>query len=281
MLACSKRATQRPVGDNGRVPTTRFQLDTARVGATVDPQQGGRLAQLTIDDIPLLIGADDLAGVAVATGWGSFPMVPWVGRIRHGRFTYEGVDHQLPINFEDHAIHGVGFDAAWEAVSVGERSAELHLSLPTDRSWPFGGHVTQRFEADDEGLTTSMTVTADERSFPCSFGWHPWFRKPTSVDFSPTAMYRRDDDHIAVDELVAVPDGPWDDCFLNTEPVVLAIGGTTVRVTSDCDHWVVYDERSYATCVEPQTGPPDSFNIAVRRLEPGESVSGWYRIAAD
>ena len=30
-----------------------------------------------------------------------------------GRFTFDGAEHQLPINFGTHAIHGVGFDAAW------------------------------------------------------------------------------------------------------------------------------------------------------------------------
>ena len=52
---------------------------------------------------------------------------------------------------------------------------------------------------------------------PASLGWHPWFRKPDRLDFHPEAMYRRDDEHIAVDELVDVPPGPWDDCFVNND----------------------------------------------------------------
>ena len=269
------------IGDNGGVPTTPIQLNTGRVSATIAPDRGGRLAQLMIDDTPLLVGSDDLGGDPPPIGWGSFPMVPWAGRIRHGRFTFEGVEHQLPINLDDHAIHGFGFTSGWETASTDEGSAEIRLSLPTDEAWPFGGTVTQRFETDDSGITTTMEVTATERSFPVSIGWHPWFRKPTSIGFSPTAMYPRDDDHIALPDVVPVPNGPWDDCFVNTEPVTLRVDGIEVRVTSDCDHWVVFDERSYSTCVEPQTGPPDAFNIAVRRLEPGQSMGAWYRIAAD
>lgn len=268
------------MGDNDAVPTTPVRLTTTRVDAVVDPARGGRLAQLSIDGTALLVGSDDIGDSTAATGWGSFPMVPWAGRIRHGRFRFDGVDHQLPINFGDHAIHGVGFTSHWDVADVSARSADLHLRLPSDRSWPFGGRVTQRFEVDATGLTTTMSVTADDRAMPVSFGWHPWFRKPSSLDFFPTAMYRRDDEHVAVDDLVAVPDGPWDDCFLNHDPVTLRIGGQTIRVTSDREHWVVYDERPYATCVEPQTGPPDAFNIAIRRLEPGESLTAWYRIAA-
>lgn len=285
------------MGDNGGVTTAPIQLTTERISATIDPHRGGRLTQLTVDGAPLLVGYDDAAevlagqragevgaddaGEVPATGWGSFPMVPWAGRIRHGRFSFDGSEYHLPINHEDHAIHGVGFTAAWDTAAVDPRSARLHLSMPADHTWPFGGEVAQRFEVDATGITTTMTVTATDRPFPVSFGWHPWFRKPSAVGFSPTSMYRRDDDHVAVDELIPVPDGPWDDCFVNTEPVTLSVGDIAVRITSDCDHWVVYDERSYATCVEPQTGPPDAFNIAPRRLEPGESVSAWYRIAVE
>ena len=162
-----------------------------------------------------------------------------------------------------------------------ETSEAVNIAI-TDGRFAALGDVSAdqgREHIDATGLTTTMSVTADDRAMPVSFGWHPWFRKPSSLDFFPTAMYRRDDEHVAVDDLVAVPDGPWDDCFLNHDPVTLRIGGQTIRVTSDREHWVVYDERPYATCVEPQTGPPDAFNIAIRRLEPGESLTAWYRIA--
>ncbi|MEM1333882.1 MAG: hypothetical protein AAGG08_10520 [Actinomycetota bacterium] len=34
-----------------------------------------------------------------------------------------------------------------------------------------------------------------------------------------------------------------------------------VEVTSDCDHLVVFDRPAHATCVEPQSGPPDAVNL--------------------
>jgi aldose 1-epimerase len=41
----------------------------------------------------------------------------------------------------------------------------------------------------------------------------------------------------------------------------------------------VFDERTYATCVEPQTAPPDSFAFRPHRLDPGETLSAWFEIA--
>ena len=32
-------------------------------------------------------------------------------------------------------------------------------------------------------------------------------------------------------------------------------------MSSSCDHWVVYDEPEHAVCIEPQSGPPDAFNL--------------------
>lgn len=266
------------IGDDGGVR----DLPTISAGATtveIDPVAGGRIAQITIDGTPLLVGRDDAAGAALA--WGAYPMVPWAGRIRRGRFEFRGDTFRLPLNLDGHAIHGVGFTSPWSLTDLTPRRARLHLDLPSDERWPFGGEVDQVFEVDDAGVSCSMTVTAGDRAFPVSFGWHPWFRKPERLDFRPTAMYRRDDDHITVDELVAVPPPPWDDCFVNHEPVVLRIDGIDVTITSACTHWVVYDEPPHATCVEPQTGPPDAVTIRPDVLEPGDSSTAGFRLRGE
>ncbi len=103
-------------------------------------------------------------------------------------------------------------------------------------------------------------------SFLGEVGWHPWFRKPDSLGFHPDAMYERDLIGLPTGQLIAPSAGPWDDCFVNTAPVTLRYGGEvqTLTLSSDCDHWVVYDEPAHATCVEPQSGPPDAFNIRPR-----------------
>jgi aldose 1-epimerase len=45
--------------------------------------------------------------------------------------------------------------------------------------------------------------------------------------------------------------------------------GVVLTVTSSCDHWVIFTEPDHALCVEPQTGPPDAFNLAPHIVEPG------------
>ena len=252
-----------------RIYNGRWEVEVA-------PRAGGRVAQLFADGVPLLVGRDDVA-TPTSVNWGSYPMVPWAGRIRHGRFSFEGRGFQLPIDFGPHAIHGVGLIGTWTVTKRTEITIELELALPHDMRWPFGGTAHQRIELDDTSLTMHLSVTADDRPFPASLGWHPWFRKPDSLEFHPTSMYARDDEQMTVDRLVGVPPGPWDDCFINDRPVLVTIDETTVQLTSDCDHWVVYDEPELATCVEPQTGPPDAPNIRPSIVAPGATLTAWFR----
>lgn len=269
--------------DNERV---ELQIADARITVAIDPEAGGRATQLWVDGAPLLVGYDEVPdtlrgsdGSPAATAWGAYPMVPWAGRIRHGRFSFRGREHTLPINFGEHAIHGVGFSSAWEVAVASSTRVGLELALPTDTRWPFGGRVRHDISVVDGRVRMLLEVTAAEHAFPVSFGWHPWFRKPQHLGFHPARMYRRDDEGITVDELVAVSDGPWDDCFTNTLPVAVTVAGVDLQLTSSCTHWVVFDQLPHATCVEPQTGPPDAFNIAPRVLEPGESHGAWFEIA--
>jgi aldose 1-epimerase len=85
-------------------------------------------------------------------------------------------------------------------------------------------------------------------------------------------MYVRDDTGMAIGRLVEPKPHPWDDCFVQpTAPLRLHFPGLRLTIESDCDHWVVYDEPDDATCVEPQSAPPDGFTIGgAARLEPGE-----------
>lgn len=257
----------------------QITIGRGAVAVTVDPRAGGRIAQITVAETDLLVGAGEGPPPHGPLGWGAYPMVPWAGRIRDGRCRVGGRIVDLPRTLGQHAIHGVGFTSVWDVAEAGVDRVRLTLALPSDLRWPFGGTARQTISVDTDGVLLELDVTAGDRAFPASIGWHPWFRKPTSIGFEPTAMYRRDAAGIAVDELVDVPPGPWDDCFVNDRPILLTIDGRRIELTSDCTDWVVYDERSYATCVEPQTGPPDAANTRPHLLGPGETLGAWFRIA--
>lgn len=252
-------------------------LRTERLQVAFAPDAGGRVAQIRFDGTEWLVGPDD--GWPATIAWGCYPMVPWAGRLRAGRFAFGGAAHRLPVNFGGHAIHGVGFSRPWQVDVLEADSAQLSLMLPQDGYWPFGGTATQALRVEGDRLLLELAVRAGTRAMPVALGWHPWFRKPDRLVFSPDAMYPRDADGIATLPRTPPSAGPWDDCFVASGDIALQRGDQLLRLKADTDHWVVYDGAAHSTCVEPQTGPPDAFTLAPRVLSPGERASLSFELA--
>jgi len=242
----------------------------------LDPANGGRIASLEVDGVELLAqrqGGDWLR-------WGCYPMVPWAGRVRDGRFEFDGEEYQLELDLPPHAIHGVGYRASWEQTGP----ATLHMNM--EGLWPFGGRVEQRFEMSDQALVAAMSVQATQR-MPVMAGWHPCFLRqlskgdPAGLLFNAGYMWQRDDLGIPTGERVPVPPGPWDDCFghLRGPPTVRWPGFGSIRLESDMTSWVVYNEDPVQVCVEPQSDVPDAFNRDPMTLEAGATLDVWMKIS--
>lgn len=245
--------------------------DTAQ--AIVDVSAGGRLASLVVHDVELLVDRDDDPVL-----WGCYPMVPFAGRVRGGEFEFAGKTYALAKNFGDHAMHGFGFTSAWA------QTAENTIALDFSDPWPFAGRVEQHFSIDEGSFTMRMTATAHVPQ-PMMLGWHPWFRKSTALgeavlDFHPSAMYERGDEPLPTGALVDPKPRPWDDCFtgvLSTPNI--SWGDLSLDLHSSADHWVVFDEPEHAMCIEPQTGPPNAFNLSPTVLDEGEQLTLTFTIA--
>ncbi len=237
-----------------------LHLGTGWFGCSVDALRGARLSSLRIAGRERLVAHSRGAS---ATSWGAYPMVPYAGRVRRGKFQHAGRQHQLPLNFGAHAIHGTVFDVSWSTLEHSPTRIMLAASLG-DR-WPFSGHVTHEITLDSvqQSVTCTLEVTTTGESMPAQVGWHPWFVRPARLDVDFAEMYVRDADYIATAQRIPPPAGPWDDCFTGSRrsPEITFDDGTRIVVDSDCDHWVIYDMPTHALCVEPQSGPPDGFTL--------------------
>lgn len=256
-----------------------IMLTAGDAEVTVRPGNGGRVSGLRVGGVELLRQGDR---------FGCFPMVPWCGRIRDGRFRDGASVHQLPLTAPPHAIHGTARDTAWRTA---RRSAdEAVLTCDLAEPWPYPGRVTQQFTLTEDGLTLSMAVEAYESSFPAQLGWHPWFNRTLGgpdeagavrLGFTAAWQEERGDDHLPTGKRVDPRPGPWDDCFGMPDGVDVTLtwpGRLELRVTSREEWVVVYDEQREAVCVEPQTGPPDGLNTSPRLvtpLEPLEATTTW------
>jgi aldose 1-epimerase len=251
---------------------------------TIDPANGCRISSLRIGGTELLRQGER---------YGCFPMVPWCGRIEHGRFRNGGVLHQMPLNSPPHAIHGTGRDTAWRTARAGGSEAAFTYRLA--EPWPYSGLVTQTFELAEDSLTLAMTVETYENSFPAQAGWHPWFLRDLGdgaggagreedrvrVDFTPAWQEERGDDHLPTGRRIAPLPGPWDDCFGMPDGVDVTLtwpGRLELTVASRAEWAVIYDEQAEAVCVEAQSGPPNGLNTSpalVTPVEPLEIAATW------
>jgi len=240
------------------------ELRAGAARVVLDEIHGGRIQRLAVDGQDLLVPPE-----LDERNYGAFPMAPWAGRIRHGRFAFDGADYAMPCNAPPHAIHGIVRDRRWRVEDASTTAAVL--SVPLDSPWPFGGRVVQRAELTGDTLTLTLEVHAHDRPMPAACGWHPWwYRTPTptaaplELELHADVQYIRDDDGIPTGEVGPIKSPPWDDCFtqLGTPAAVLHWPGTrTVRLETDCACVVVFTEPEHAVCVEPQSGPPDGFNF--------------------
>ncbi|MFF7751857.1 aldose 1-epimerase [Streptomyces sp. NPDC007971] len=248
---------------------------------SVRPGNGGRIGGLRIGGVELLRQGER---------YGCFPMVPWCGRIREGRFLDGATVRQMPLNSPPHAIHGTARDGAWRTARTSADEAVITYDLVDP--WPHRGRVTHVVTLAEDSLTLAMSVEAYDDSFPAQIGWHPWFNRTlvgadgtvgahARLDFTPAWQEERGADHLPTGNRIDPKPGPWDDCFGMPGGVDVTLtwpGQLKLKVTSREEWVVVYDEQDEAVCVEPQTGPPNGLNTLPRLVtpvEPLEATTTW------
>ena len=93
-----------------------------------------------------------------AKGFAAFPMVPFTSRITNGAFTSGSQTIQLPANMppEPHAIHGFGWQSAWD-VSQASTSSVTLTHTNDGEIWPWPYTAQQVFALNDTGLSLTCT----------------------------------------------------------------------------------------------------------------------------
>ncbi|MFE5494519.1 aldose 1-epimerase [Streptomyces virginiae] len=257
------------------------QLSAGGTEVTVDQENGCRISSLRIDGTELL---------RQGPRYGAFPMVPWCGRMKDGRFHDGATVHQMPLDHPPHALHGFGRDARWRP--AGATATEAAFTYDLVDPWPTPGRVTQVVTLAEDSLTLTMGVETYGDSFPAQAGWHPWFLRnlggqDVEVSFDPAWQEERGADHLPTGRRIDPRPGPWDDCFGMPDGVDVTLtwpGSLELRVTSRSEWVVLYDQEAEAVCVEPQSGPPNGINTAPRLVTPVDPLEvsttwTWRRLA--
>lgn len=108
---------------------------------------------------------------------GSFPLVPFVNRIRGGRFVFRGREVELRPNMagDPSPLHGQGWLSSWTVVEEGGSAAILQFEQQAGE-WPWTYEAEQVFKLDERGLSVRLSCrNLSEDPMPCGLGQHPYF----------------------------------------------------------------------------------------------------------
>jgi aldose 1-epimerase len=142
----------------------------------------------------------------------SFPLVPYVNRIRGGCFNFRGRDVQLSPNMpgDPSPLHGQGWLGAWQVENQGPTEAILSFNHASGE-WPWDYRAEQQFTLDETGLTLGLACrNLSDEPMPCGLGQHPYFNcgPGTRLDTEVTHVWTIDENVLPVERVPA--SGPFD-----------------------------------------------------------------------
>lgn len=216
----------------------------------------------------------------------AFSMVPFSGRIANGCFSTNDETVQLPPNMppEPHAIHGFGWQTAWDVKEQTSDSAVLvHRG---GKAWPWQYTATQVFQLTATGLQLTLNLQNNsEKNMPAGLGWHPYFnRQNAKLTADTTHVWLSGDDMIPSPPVIVPEDMDLRqtrhvdelhlDYAFNVGATVQTFEWPNLKLVQTADpifqNLIVYVPKGENFfCVEPATHAPDAVNAAL-----GDDVTG-------
>ena len=209
-----------PQGSFG--PVNSFEMQ----GAEMDSETAVTLAAGKLQ----LVLSPSIGGSILAFGWGeeaagqtilrkcnsstenvlhaaSFPLVPYVNRIRGGRFMFRGREVRLDPNMagDPSPLHGQGWLNPWRVERVGSAHAVLEFRHEPSE-WPWGYAARQEFSLDEGGFSVTLTCRNDsDEPMPCGLGQHPYFPcgSGTRIDTRVTHAWTVDEHVLPIERVPA------------------------------------------------------------------------------
>jgi aldose 1-epimerase len=141
----------------------------------------------------------------------SFPLVPFVNRIRGSRFNFRGRQVVLAPNMAGDAsvLHGQGWLSPWTVVFANEAEAELAFAHQAGE-WPWAYAARQHFALDEGALTVRLSCrNMAPEPMPCGLGQHPYFPcgPETRIDARVAYVWEIDE------QVLPVAKVPAEGCF--------------------------------------------------------------------
>ena len=184
-----------PTGEQFALETSTSSGD---IRATITAVAAG-IRTLSINGIDLVppFGEDQTppAGAGIV-------LLPWPNRIRDGRWSHDGVDHQLVISepAKNNAIHGLLRNTEYRPIARERDSVTLSATVYPQLGYPYLLGTAVHYELVSDGLkVTHYVENLGAEAAPVAIGTHPYLK----IGGVPTADLELRLDaasHIEVDE---------------------------------------------------------------------------------
>ena len=165
------------------------------------PAVGGSIARFDYrvngQSIPIMRGVEGEPENVLEAA--SFPLVPFVNRIRDGEFAFRGQTISMQPNMpgDPSPLHGQGWLGKWQVASVTQDEAVLEFTHAA-AEWPWSYIARQQFKLDPSGLSIELGCrNLSEEPMPCGLGQHPYFH------CTPQTRLRTEVEHVwTIDERI-------------------------------------------------------------------------------
>ena len=117
-------------------------------------------------------------GAAAKQGGQGDVLIPFPGRVKQGRYTWDGVSHQLPLSDKEgpNAIHGFVRSAGWVSEAADAATVSYRLDFAGAEGYPFPLGIRLAYHLTGDGLTVECAITnAGAADAPVGMGFHPYF----------------------------------------------------------------------------------------------------------
>jgi aldose 1-epimerase len=293
-MAYSADESRRTIGGRDQAVVT---LRSGDATAEVLPALGFNCVRWRIGDRDLLY-CPPLDELAERPTRGGIPILfPFPNRIRDGRFTWAGKEHQLPLNdpAKKNAIHGFTPREPWGIVDTGSggEAAWVEAAFPPRSTWTHQwagiGVITLKVKLTATALQyTAKVVNYGGQPFPFGLGYHPYFavtpdchvQTPARarwelVDSLPTGRRLPVEGSFDLRQPRPVGEVQLDDGYTDLPNELIAADGMiergrlvcsgrvlTVRTATAFRDLVVFTPpHRKAICMEPYTCPTDAIHL--------------------
>ena len=269
------------------------------------PLLGGCISGLWNNQRPVF-RSPGASGIASARDSGCYVLVPFSNRLGQAVLQWQGTSHPLVRNngTEAHAIHGIGWQRAWEVLDQDESSVLLSHEHRREPGWPFAYDASQTIQLRPNGLSMTLSITnQDDQPAPVGLGWHPFFAKQPGMRLRFASRHRWE---MGADKLPTRPlphsglDAPVDaldidhcfDGWVGQAELTSPMGRW--RIESSLRHLVVFTRPDRTdVAIEPVSHVNNALNLlaqnrgldpedlGVRVLAPGESMSAHWSLTSD